>query len=176
MIKIRYTALSLLLCLGLSACGGSNIQEELGLKKRAPDEFAVVKRAPLEMPPDYGLRPPTPGAPRPQEQSTSEQARQTVFGEESRARSDASDAESIFLEEAGANSAAPNIRETVDDESAKIIDENRPVADKLLGLVGKGEEEPSASVVDAKEEAARIKKNMEEGKPVTEGETPTVED
>ena len=29
--------------------------------KRSPDEFAVVRRAPLILPPDYGLRPPRPG-------------------------------------------------------------------------------------------------------------------
>ena len=45
--------------LSLSACGGT--KEKLGLTKKAPDEFAVVRRAPLSMPPDYTLRPPTPG-------------------------------------------------------------------------------------------------------------------
>lgn len=43
--------------------------------KRAPDEFAVVKRAPLIVPPDYDLRPPDPGAPRPNVGRTSDQAR-----------------------------------------------------------------------------------------------------
>ena len=46
---------------GLSGCGdrSGNI---LGFEKSAPDEFAVVKRAPLTLPPEYGLRPPRPGA------------------------------------------------------------------------------------------------------------------
>ena len=34
-----------------------------------PDEFTVVTRAPLSMPPDFTLRPPQPGAARPVEQS-----------------------------------------------------------------------------------------------------------
>ena len=34
-----------------------------------PDEFAVESRAPLTVPPDFDLRPPEPGAPRPQEKT-----------------------------------------------------------------------------------------------------------
>jgi len=43
----------------LAACGG--LKEDLGLSKKAPDEFAVVRNAPLSLPPDYNLRPPKPG-------------------------------------------------------------------------------------------------------------------
>jgi len=43
----------------LVGCGG--ISDKLGLEKRAPDEFAVVRNAPLSLPPDFHLRPPKPG-------------------------------------------------------------------------------------------------------------------
>ena len=52
--------------------------DALGMGKRSPDEFAVVKRAPLIVPPDFDLRPPEPGAPRPNVGSTAEQARVAV--------------------------------------------------------------------------------------------------
>lgn len=45
----------------LTGCSGS-LGESLGFGKRAPDEFAVVKRQPLIVPPDYDLRPPDPNA------------------------------------------------------------------------------------------------------------------
>lgn len=45
------------------------------MSKRSPDEFAVVKRAPLILPPEYDLRPPDPGAPRPNIGRTADQAR-----------------------------------------------------------------------------------------------------
>ena len=49
----------------LSALGGcSGVSESLGFAKQSPDEFAVVRNAPLTLPPDYTLRPPQPGAPR----------------------------------------------------------------------------------------------------------------
>ena len=44
-----------------------------------PDEFAVVTRAPLSMPPDYGLRPPRPGAARPNETSPRDDARSKLL-------------------------------------------------------------------------------------------------
>ena len=55
------------LSLSLAACGGESLSDTLGYGKSAPDEFAIVTKAPLVIPPDYSLRPPQPGAPRPQE-------------------------------------------------------------------------------------------------------------
>lgn len=164
----------------LGACSGA--KEQLGLERSAPDEFAVVKRAPLEMPPSYYLRPPAPGAPRPQEQTTDVQARQTVFGEaqqeqpaEQQAAADGTtSSESLLLQQAGTGIADPSIRSKVDEETAEMKDYNRPVAEKLLGIGDDGQ--PYATVVDSKKESERLRKNMEEGKPVTEGETPYIED
>ena len=157
----------------LSAC--ETAQEQLGLNKSAPDEFKVVKRAPLELPPQYSLRPPSPGAPRPQEQETVEQARQTVFGGEDVSGQQAlpSTSEGALLQQAGASGIDPNIRSLVDKESAEMVDENQPVIDKLMNL-GR-DTQPPAKVLDASGEAERLQKNQEEGKPVTEGESPSVE-
>src|SRR3546814_3783949 len=65
------------LALAVSACGG--FRENLGLTKQSPDEFRVVSRAPLTLPPDYNLRPPEPGAPRPQVGTPSQPAERAVF-------------------------------------------------------------------------------------------------
>ena len=43
----------------LGGCSGT-VQENLGIGKHSPDEFQVVRRAPLVLPPDYSLRPPAP--------------------------------------------------------------------------------------------------------------------
>ena len=63
----------------LALAGCEDIKRGLGMTKVVPDEFAVVPNAPLSVPPDYALRPPRPGAPRDQETSPIEQAKQTVF-------------------------------------------------------------------------------------------------
>ncbi len=48
------------------------------MDKVGPDEFAVESRAPLTIPPDYDLRPPQPGASRPQETTAAEKARRAI--------------------------------------------------------------------------------------------------
>ena len=68
--------------LGL-ATGGCGIGKALGGGKNAPDEFAITTKAPLVVPPDYGLRPPRPGESRPQELSPSERAQQVLLGDAS---------------------------------------------------------------------------------------------
>ncbi|MGH7091913.1 MAG: DUF3035 domain-containing protein [Stellaceae bacterium] len=60
----------------LSGCTG--FKQMVGLEQQAPDEFAVESRAPLTVPPDLNLRPPEPGAPRPQEVSPATKAQQEV--------------------------------------------------------------------------------------------------
>ncbi|MGH6945318.1 MAG: DUF3035 domain-containing protein, partial [Geminicoccaceae bacterium] len=51
--------------LALGGCARGTVQSALGMDKRAPDEFLVVRRAPLIVPPDFDLRPPRPGATQP---------------------------------------------------------------------------------------------------------------
>lgn len=166
--------LLLFFCAGpLLLAGCSGAKEKLGLERQVPDEFAVVKRAPLELPPNYGLRPPRPGAQRPQEQSTDQIARQTIFGaqeaEDQNAQLEQTSAENLLLQQAGAQRADPSIRSKIDAEVEIQAEDKRPVAEKLLGL---GDDQAPARVVNAKQEAERIRQNIESGQPVTEGETP----
>jgi hypothetical protein len=65
-------------CSGLLLSGCSGFKRDLGIERTAPDEFAVESRAPLTIPPDFDLRPPQPGAPRPQEVSAAERARKAI--------------------------------------------------------------------------------------------------
>jgi hypothetical protein len=48
------------------------------LDRVGPDEFAVESRAPLTIPPEFELRPPQPGAPRPQEATSADKARKVI--------------------------------------------------------------------------------------------------
>src|ERR1700709_2481332 len=62
----------------LGGCNGDKMARTFGLSRDAPDEYTVTTRAPLWMPPDYNLRPPRPGAARPQEQSERQQAQEAL--------------------------------------------------------------------------------------------------
>jgi hypothetical protein len=68
--------LSLALVVLLPGCSG--MRRAIGLEQVGPDEFAVESRAPLTIPPDFDLRPPSPGAPRPQETTAAERARKVI--------------------------------------------------------------------------------------------------
>ena len=50
----------------------------VGMDRVGPDEFAVESRAPLTIPPEFELRPPQPGAPRPQEGTAADKARKVI--------------------------------------------------------------------------------------------------
>lgn len=63
----------------LSACGGG-IGETLGLDRSGPDEYNIAPQAPLAIPPDFSLRPPEPGAPRPQAVSAETKAKAALLG------------------------------------------------------------------------------------------------
>lgn len=58
--------------------GCSNFKQMVGIDAQPPDEFAVELRAPLTVPPDFDLRPPAPGAPRPQEATAAAKAQQAI--------------------------------------------------------------------------------------------------
>ncbi len=68
------------ICLAASSliAGCGDFKKTIGLEPTLPDEFAVESRAPLTIPPDFDLRPPSPGAPRPQEKASNQQAKQAI--------------------------------------------------------------------------------------------------
>jgi hypothetical protein len=76
----RGVAVASALCLAASSliAGCSDFKKSVGLEPTLPDEFAVESRAPLTIPPDFDLRPPSPGAPRPQEKASNQQAKQAI--------------------------------------------------------------------------------------------------
>ena len=163
--------------ISLAAC--ENTKKQFDFSKKAPDEFAVVKRAPLEMPPTYDLRAPQPGAPRPQEIATDQLAKQSVLGTESVKQiandNGVSQGEAVLLQKTGAAGANPAIRAAVDKETAEIGEEEMPGIDHLRRMVGKKVDAP-AKTVDPVAETNRIKANKAQGKPVTDGETISKED
>ena len=180
--------LPLALALALPAVAGcSSTKEMLGLTKRSPDEFQVVSRAPLSMPPDYSLRPPTPGAARPQEGTTTQQAQQIVTGDrptstlqpdqipsigEGESTSAESAGESAFLQSASITGIDPNIRKIVNEETTADQDASQTFLDDLIFWRAP---EPYGTVVDPVAEQKRLQENQALGQPTDAGETPIIE-
>lgn len=158
----------------------SSLRSIAGLDKSStPDEFQVVQRAPLSMPPDFGLRAPTPGATRPQDSTTTDRARQIVIERDSSGQSTVrtiegrSPGESALLKQAGAASADPNIRREVDTDTMTLADADKRWIDSLLFWKAP-RPSPTDSVVDADKESARLRENAALNQPVTTGVTPTI--
>jgi hypothetical protein len=129
----------------------------------SPDEFRVVRKAPLTVPPDYRLRPPAPGESRPQELLPDAQARVAIFGTD--LGKGASDGEKLFIAKAGGDATDRQIRNQVDFDSAQILRKNRGFADTILNFGKK----PSEPVIDAAAEAERLRTEQEAVKDVTGG-------
>lgn len=166
------------LALGLSACGGGGIQDALGYGKDAPDEFAIVTKAPLTIPPDFSLRPPRPGAPRPQEIQPQQAAENALFGTQTVSMSaieadTRSRGEQQLLAKADAADASSEIRDILDREGRALSDKDKSFVDSVV--FWQEQTVPDERLVDASAESRRIQQNEALGKPVTEGETPTVE-
>jgi hypothetical protein len=111
--------------LALSGCTG--FKQAIGLEPTMPDEFEVVSRAPLTIPPDFDLRPPKPGAPRPQEVSAAKLAREDLDKAEPGKPGD--EAPSPPPPVIGLNAQAPNPNDQVAPGS---------LANKLLDYGGGG--------------------------------------
>jgi len=158
-----FAVLGLMLApLALGGC--TDLKRALGMEKVVPDEFAVVRSAPLALPPDFSLRPPRPGAPPTQEVSPTEQARQTIFraSEQPATLPDAdkrSAGENQLLRQAGAATASRDIRDTVNREATQAaapVDES--FADKLLfWRTPEKRLGPTDTVIDPQREAKRLK-------------------
>lgn len=165
-----------LVAIALSLQGCTSVKKELGVGRNSPDEFLVVKRAPLTLPPDYMLRAPgNPDEASPASES-SDKVKSSILGK-SETPAVKGNAEETLLEKMGVASANPDIRKKIDEDNGYISIQNRSVANKLIFW---DDEQPSidnvpSSVVDPKAETERLKKNKTEGKPVNEGAVPVIE-
>src|ERR1700680_4050254 len=64
---------------GLSLIGCQSVREATGAAKTPPDEFTVLTKSPLVLPPDYNLRPPQPGIASRNDPEAEDQARAPLF-------------------------------------------------------------------------------------------------
>lgn len=167
-------SVALLAAIALSGC--TEARRALGYEKAPPDEFQVVERAPLALPPDFSLRPPSPGAVRPQEGNVRDQARQALAGRatgtpvsvQGRSQGDVA-----LLKKAGAEQIQPDIRVVVNKETQALADSDKSFTDKVMFWrkpdgIGAGEQ------LDATKEVQRLRENQALGRSVGDGDSPRI--
>ena len=155
----------------LESCSLQDARQTLGMGKQAPDEYLVVERAPLSLPPNFDLRPPAPGAIRDQYVELSRQAERILLGLAEGSSSEHSTGEMALLAGAGATNIDRGIRQIIDRENGAYMVEDDRFIDDLIFWEGHGEDD---LIVDPVAEAERLRKNASAGLPVTYGESPTI--
>jgi DUF3035 family protein len=156
----------------LGGCATGDLTRTFGLTRDPPDEYTVTTRAPLSMPPDYNLRPPRPGAPRPQEQSERDQAAAALVPQLalSSPQGDASPGQAALLQETGP-AAPPDIRAKVDQEANQAKGDDGFINNLLYWR------KPAMQnvQVDPQKESQRLKENSALGTGPDVGDTPIIQ-
>lgn len=186
-------AIGAVLVLGLSGC--DTFKEQVGLTKKSPDEFTVITKAPLVMPPDFSLRPPRPGEKRPQEVAPTDQARAVLLSQSSGERATADRAQQSgrnvlagaagetpggrpeggeleLLQKAGAENADSSIRQTINRETSVLAEKDSSFADRLIFWQPK---KVYGSTVDAGKEVKRLREADADGETDSATPTPVIE-
>ena len=170
--RLTRAACGVSLALLLGAC--ESVKEQLGLNKSSPDEFSVLTRAPLSLPPDYKLRPPEPGAERPQETSVQEQAKAALYNNTSTEGAGATTTagESALLARAGSSKEQSDIRMVINQDNAIYDDESGGFVNSLIFW-----RDPQApeTIVDPAREDQRLQEAEATGEAPSAGETAVIE-
>ena len=148
--------------LSLSACG--SMKQSIGLTKVVPDEFLTVASAPLAVPPEYGLTPPSPGQPRPQELAPESAARQILLGQ--RQAVTRTGGEQALVNQAGADRADPLARYVVDDEFGDLAHKEESWANRIMFWRKNDSASQAATVSQTAEGARTIDANSEHARMV----------
>ena len=164
----------------IALTGCEETKRVFGKAKEAPDEFAVYRRAPLSLPPDSDLRPPTPGVSRPQVVNPRDQARAALgLSAKKTDKVDLSKSEDItrlsngeraLLALTGANKANPQIRTLVEQKTADLYETNETFTDKMVFWRSKNK----GVALDPQKELKRIREAQSLGKPLNSNDIPSV--
>jgi hypothetical protein len=173
MFRVSVLSLCCFCVIGLTGCSG--LRQDLGLGRNPPDEFAVIDRQRLSMPPDYTIRPPRTYADRSEAYSPEKNAQNALFGNVSLG-ADASESERALLVLSGASTAQPNIRDIVNQESSQKVSASPHLVQQLLHFAEDDEaiRMENATTVDPEMELERIMAAKENDEPINEGNTPVV--
>lgn len=141
-IRPVFSIFFLIPLLALGACG--TLRTISGLEKNSPDEFAVVTRPPLIIPPEYTLTPPEPGEARPQNLASSVETLRALFPDNPDVTPQVSAAEQALLRSIEAQPLA-DIRSNVSD-GTEVVEKGTLLED--IVAIEEREDGPDGSSID----------------------------
>ena len=102
--------------LGTTISGCSSTSKALGLTKSTPNEFNILTKAPLVVPPEYNLRPPRVGESSSENNYSQKSAREALIGNVDAA--EPSRGEIVLMTKAGVGRADQEIRLVIDGQNS----------------------------------------------------------
>ena len=118
----------------LSGCG-SELSDVLVTNKMPPDEFTILTKPPLIVPPEYNLRPPAEGEIRPNAQQPNRQLQSILFGQNQ--TDDFSSSEISLMTGSDVAEAIPNIKEVLDSEMRDVEEVSPNLESQVLNSTSK---------------------------------------
>ena len=123
-VNLVATRIVAIAAIGLALSGCTAFRQAIGAAKNPPDEFTVLTKAPLVVPPDFNLRPPQPGAAARNEPNPDIQAREALFPQNAAAQAaslgaEYSEGEKFLLTRTNALAVDPNIRRSVTSDAGQ---------------------------------------------------------
>lgn len=144
--------------LGVALAGCGSTSDIIGAGKDAPDEFAIVTKQPLIIPPDFNLHPPRPGAAPTNQLSPTDTAQSALFSDDagqvaSTISGSYSQGEKILLARAGAANVNDSIRQLIaaDNKNLEAAD-----TDFTNNLLFGGGDADAGQPLDANSEESRL--------------------
>lgn len=134
--------------------GCSTVSKRLGMTKSAPNEFNILTKPPLVVPPEYNLRPPKLGEVNVEEKYATQAARKALLGEIDPAKPSAG--ENMLIAQAGGSAADPTVRAIIDGQNS-IERKNRGFADRIIFWKDGKAIAPDGTALDPDSEARRMK-------------------
>lgn len=135
MIKKFIIVMVISLPIVLTGCG-SELAKVLGTDKLPPDEFTILTKPNLIIPPEYNLRPPAEGEVRPTPQQPSRELQALLFNN-SNSADDFSQSEINLMTGADVAESVPNIKEVLDSEMRDVEEVNENLKTQIINSPAK---------------------------------------
>ena len=159
-INIKFYLKFILFIKLLFLFGCTGVKEKIGIINKSPDEFQVYEQKPLDVPPNFELRPPIDG----DKVITDSKDENIIFNEEVNTNESLTIEDEVLLISIGDKDSDKDIREVINDENS-IRKIEKPLLDKILDfdpILEVNKEENNE--LDPNAEKERIDSLKEEGK------------
>jgi len=150
----KMISVSVIAGLAFAVSGCATATKSLGLTKRAPNEFNILTKAPLIVPPEYNLRPPKVGESSAENNYSQEAARKALLGDVDPA--EPSRGEIFLLTKAGVGQADQEIRVKIDGQNS-VERKSSGLTDRILFWNNGKVLDATGAPLDPESEARRLK-------------------